>query len=131
VERPDEQSDPCRTIQRDIIQLHKEFFGRGPVRSKLYMHPDSVVVVMYEGHTPGEATLRRAGESRSVAQSRVDISESARRQFIEVVERHTGRKVVGFMTSSQQDPDLLSQVYVLEPTDLLGGVERTAPPSAG
>jgi hypothetical protein len=36
-----------------------------------------------------------------------------------VIERHTGRKVVGFMSSSQQDPDLLSHVYELAPTDLL------------
>jgi uncharacterized protein YbcI len=126
----DERDSLRQAIQREIIQLHKEYFGRGPLRSKLYMERDSVLVLMYEGHTRGEESLRQAGERRSVAQSRVDISESARRRFIEVVERHTGRKVVGFMSSSQQDPDLLSHVYVLEPTDLLD-VERTAPPPAG
>ena len=119
-----------QVIQREIIRLHKEFFGLGPVKSKLYLQRDSVLVLMFEGHTRGEESLRDAGERRSVAQGRVDISESARERFIEVVERHTGRKVVGFMSSSQQDPDLLSHVYVLEPTDLLHVVEED-PPSPG
>jgi hypothetical protein len=57
--------------------------------------------------------------------------ESARARFIEVVERNTGRRVVGSMSSSQQHPDLLSHVYVLEPTDLLHVVEQKAPPSPG
>ena len=130
MERADEQESPQRTIQRDITAIHKEFFGRGPIRSKLYMQPDSVLVLMFEGHTRGEESLHQAGERRSVAQGRVDVSESARARFIEVVERHTGRNVVGFMSSSQQDPDLLSHVYVLEPTDLLHVVEED-PPSPG
>jgi uncharacterized protein YbcI len=128
---PDEQPNPRRSIQRDIIQLHKEYFGRGPVTSKLYMHEDAVILLMYEGHTPVEESLRRAGDRRSVAQARVDISESGRERFVEVVERHTGRKVVGFMTSSQQDPDLLSHIYVLQPTDPLSVVEEKAPPATG
>ena len=119
-----------QVIQREIIRLHKEFFGRGPVKSKLYLQRDSVLVLMFEGHTRGEESLHQAGERRSVAQGRVDVSESARARFIEVVERHTGREVGGFMTSSQQGPDLLSHVYVLQPTDLLH-VEEKAPPSAG
>jgi uncharacterized protein YbcI len=120
-----------QVIQREIIKLHKEFFGRGPVKSKLYMQTDCVLVLMFEGHTRGEESLRQAGERRSVAQGRVDISESARDRFIKVVERNTGREVVGFMSSSQQDPDLLSHVYVLQPTDLLHAVEEKAPPSPG
>jgi hypothetical protein len=39
-----------------------------------------------------------------------------------VIERHTGRKVVGFMSSSQQDQDLLSFVFVLDTSPLLEGV---------
>jgi uncharacterized protein YbcI len=106
-------------IQREIVQLHKQFFGRGPVKTKLYLHDDCAVVLMYEGHMPSEQTLLEHGGRRSVAQTRVDLSESMRKEFIAVVEHHTGRKVVGFMSSSQQDPSLFSHVYVLAPTDLL------------
>jgi uncharacterized protein YbcI len=123
---PDEGSAPepepgelRAQMQREIVKLHKEFFGRGPVNTKLYTHDDSVLVLMFNGHTPSEQTLLEGGGQRSVAQSRVDLSEAMRERFVEVVERLTGRQVVGFMSSSQQDPDLLSHVYVLKPTDLL------------
>ena len=49
-----------------------------------------------------------------MAQGRVDMSETIRGPLIEVVERHTNRKVVGFLSSSQQAPDLISFVFVLE-----------------
>lgn len=111
-----------QNLQRDVVKLHKEFMGRGPINTKLYLHDDAVVVLMFNGHTTGEETMFDAGGHRSVAQTRVDMSESLRARFIEVVEGHTGREVVGFMSSSQQHPDLLSQVYVLKPTDLLSVV---------
>lgn len=109
-------------LQREIVRLHKEFMGRGPIKTKLYLHEDSVLVLMFNGHTTGEQTMLEGGGRRTVAQTRVDMSESLRTRFIEVVERHTGREVVGFMSSSQQRPDLLSHVYVLKPTDLLSVV---------
>ena len=124
----DRAGSPRATIQREIVKLHKEFFGRGPVNTKLYLHDDSVLVVMFNGHTPSEQTMLDHGGRRSVAQTRVDLSESMRRCFVEVVERETGREVIGFMSSSQQDPDLLSHVYVLKPTDLLSVVPD--PPAA-
>ena len=113
------ENSPRVQITREIVRLHKEFLGRGPVRAKTYLHEDSVVVLMYEGHTPGEQTLLEGGGRRGVAQTRVDMSETVRSKFTQVVERITGREVVGFMSSSQQEPDLLSHVYVLKPTDLL------------
>jgi uncharacterized protein YbcI len=121
--KPESPPDPKRSpIQREIVKLHKEFFGRGPVRTKLYLHEDSVLVLMFNGHTPSEQTLLGHGGRRAVAQTRVDLSESMRASFIAVIERETGREVVGFMSSSQQDPDLLCHVYVLKPTDLLSVV---------
>ena len=83
------------TIQREVVALHKRFFGRGPVSTKLHIHEDSILLLMYEGHMPGEQTMLEHGGGRSVAQTRVDLSESMRNEFIAIVEHHTGRKVVG------------------------------------
>lgn len=119
---PHAEGSSRATMQREVVQLHKDFAGRGPVKTKLYQHDDSVLLVMFDGHTTSEQTMLEGGGRRSVAQTRVDISETARDRMIEVIERHTGREVVGFMSSSQQDPDLLSYVFVLKPTDLLSVV---------
>jgi uncharacterized protein YbcI len=39
-----------------------------------------------------------------------------RDRFEEVVETVTGRKVIGFMSGNQQDPDTICEVFVLEPS---------------
>ena len=31
----------------------------------------------------------------------------------------TGRSVIGFMSGNQQDPDIMCEVFILDPTDLL------------
>ena len=117
------EDSPRAQLTREIVKLHKDFFGRGPIRAKTYLHEDSVLVLMYNGHTTSEQTQLEGGGRRTVAQTRVDMSESIRARFIEAVQRQTGREVVGFMSSSQQAPDLLSHVYVLKPTDLLKVVQ--------
>jgi hypothetical protein len=62
------------------------------------------------------------GGERGVAQGRVDLSEALRTPLSAVVERNLGRAVVGFLSSSQQHPDLISFVFVLKPSPLLGPV---------
>lgn len=106
-------------ISREIVGLLKKLVGRGPTKSRTYIHDDCVIVLLREGHTTGEETMFAAGGGRGVAQGRVDMAETIREPLIEVIERHTGHKVVGFMSSSQQHPDLLCFVFVLEISPLL------------
>jgi uncharacterized protein YbcI len=107
-------------ISREVVVvLLKDLTGRGPTKSKTYIHDDCVLILLREGHTRSEDTMFEAGGSRGVAQGRVDISETIRRPLIEVIERRTNRRVAGFMSSSQQHPDLLSFVFVLETSPLL------------
>ena len=47
------------------------------------------------------------------------FQEVMRARFVAVVEEATGRQVVGFMSGNQQDPDMICEVFVLAPTDLL------------
>jgi uncharacterized protein YbcI len=87
--------------------------------ARTHIHEDCVVVLMREGHTAAERSMAEDNRQRAVAQQRVDLSEASREKFIFVVERTVGRRVVGFMSSSQQDPDLLSHVFVLENSPVL------------
>lgn len=107
------------SISREIVGLLKELVGRGPTKARTYLHDDCVVVVLREGHTRGEETMFAAGGGRRVAQGRVDMSETIREPLVEVIERHTDHQVVGFMSSSQQHPDLLSFVFVLDTSPLI------------
>lgn len=122
----EEHQGRLAAISREVVVLLKNLVGRGPTKSKTYIHEDCVVILLREGHTRGEETMFEAGSGRAVAQGRVEMSETIRGPLIEVIERHTNRKVVGFMSSSQQAPDLISFVFVLDTSPLLEVIEGDA-----
>jgi uncharacterized protein YbcI len=105
-------------ISREVVQVLKQRLGRGPTKARTYLNEECVLVLLREGHTVSEQTLFESGSARAVAQTRVDASEILRESLVQIVERHTARKVSGFLSSSQQDPDLLDFVFVLESSPL-------------
>ena len=67
-----------RAISRSIVTVLKEHLGRGPVKAKTYLHEDSVLVLMFNGHTVAEETLGAEGEEESVASQRVKASKASK-----------------------------------------------------
>jgi uncharacterized protein YbcI len=118
-----ERPPPASVISREVVKTLKHDFGRGPTKARTYLHNDCVLVLLQEGHTTSERTMAKSGQQRAVAQGRVDISESIRASLVAIVERTLGRRVFGFMSSSQQDPDLISYVFVCEESLLFTGPE--------
>ena len=106
-------------ISRRIVQLHKEFYGKGPTKAKTYYYDDLVVVLMRGGFTRVEETLHQSGRGESVRQQRSDFQQTMRKPFNQVIEEELGRKVVAFMSSSHQHPDVLGEMYVLEAAEVL------------
>jgi uncharacterized protein YbcI len=106
-------------ISDGVVALMKEFYGTGPTRAKTYVMDDLVVCILRGGFTRVEQTLLEGGRGDAVSQQRVQFQQVMRQRFIAVVENATGRRVMGFMAGSQQDPDMICEVFVLAPTDLL------------
>ena len=117
-------------ISRRIVQLHKEFYGKGPTRAKTYYYDDIVVLLMRGGFTRVEETLLQSGRGESVKQQRSDFEQAMHEPFRQVIEEETGRKVVAFMSSSHQHPDLLGEIFVLESAEVLGDdpADHLSPP---
>ena len=106
-------------ISEGIVALLKDFYGTGPTRAKTYVAEDLVVCVLRGGFTKAEQTLLEGGRGHAVLTQRVEFQEVMRERFVAVIENATGRRVVGFMAGSQQDPDMLCEVFVLSPSDLV------------
>jgi uncharacterized protein YbcI len=106
-------------ISDGMVSLLKEFYGRGPTRAKSYFQDDLVVVVMRGGFSRVEQTLLDGGRGDAVIRQRMEFQELMRDRFTDMVERATGRHVIGFMSGNQQDPDLMCEVFVLGPSDLV------------
>jgi uncharacterized protein YbcI len=111
--------DTRGNIARRLVQLHKEFYGRGPEKAKTYLNGDLVVVLMRGGFTRVEETLLQEGRGESVIQQRGDFQDVMAGRFIEVIEQETGRKVIAMMSGTHQHPDLLGEMFVLESSDVL------------
>jgi uncharacterized protein YbcI len=106
-------------ISDGLVALLKEFYGRGPTQAKSYYQDDLVVCVLRGGFTRVEETLRDGGRGDAVIEQRMQFQELMRARFEEVVENATGRHVIGFMSGNQQEPDMMCEVFILDPTDLL------------
>lgn len=113
------QGDVLTAISDGLVSLLKEFYGRGPTRTKSYLQDDLVVCVLRGGFSRVEQTLLDGGRGAAVIQQRMEFQDVMRHRFVQVVEDITGREVIGFMSGNQQDPDLMCEVFILAPTDLL------------
>jgi uncharacterized protein YbcI len=113
-------------ISDGLVALLKDYYGRGPTQAKTYYEDDLVVCLLRGGFTRVEQTLRDGGRGHAVIQQRMEFQEVMRERFEAVIEQATGRRVVGFMSGNQQDPDMICEVFILTPTDLVGEDELSA-----
>jgi uncharacterized protein YbcI len=116
---PKTHGDVLTAISDGMVALLKEFYGRGPTRTKSYYEDDLVVCMLRGGFSRVEQTLLEGGRGSSVIQQRMDFQDLMRKRFEAVIENATGRRVIGFMSGNQQDPDIMCEVFVLAPTDLV------------
>jgi uncharacterized protein YbcI len=130
---PKAHGDVLTAISDGMVALLKEFYGHGPSRTKSYYADDLVVCVLRGGFSTVEETLLEGGRGAAVIQQRMEFQELMRQRFEGVIESATGRRVIGFMSGNQQHPDMMCEVFILAPTDLVDHEElppETPPPSS-
>ncbi len=106
-------------ISDGMVALLKEFYGRGPTRTKSYYEDDLVVCVLRGGFSRVEQTLLEGVRTAAVIQQRMEFQEVMRDRFTGVIQDATGRPVIGFMSGNQQHPDMMCEVFILGPSDLV------------
>jgi uncharacterized protein YbcI len=128
---PRVHGDVLSAISDGMVALLKEFYGHGPSRTKSYYADDLVVCVLRGGFSRVEQTLLEGGRGEAVIEQRMEFQDLMRKRFEEVIEGATGRRVIGFMSGNQQHPDMMCEVFILAPTDLVDQdeVPVTAPPA--
>lgn len=120
------RGDVLTSISEGLVALLKEFYGRGPSRAKAYYEDDLVVCLLRGGFSRVEQTLLEGGRGPAVISQRMEFQDLMRERFEAVVEEATGRRVIGFMSGNQQHPDIMCEVFILAPTDLVDDDELPA-----
>jgi uncharacterized protein YbcI len=118
--------DVLTEVSDGLVALLKEFYGRGPTRAKSYYHDDLVVCVLRGGFSRVEQTLLDGGRGEAVIRQRMVFQDLMRGRFTAVIENATGKRVIGFMSGNQQEPDIMCEVFILASTDLVD--EHELPP---
>jgi uncharacterized protein YbcI len=118
--------DALTAISDGLVGLLKEFYGRGPSHAKTYYADDLVVCVLRGGFSKVEETLLEGGRGSAVIQQRMAFQDLMRERFEAVISHATGRPVIGFMSGNQQEPDMMCEVFILAPTDLIDEHEMPA-----
>jgi uncharacterized protein YbcI len=111
--------DVLTAVSEGMVALLKEYYGRGPTQAKTYYMDDLVVCLLRGGFTRVEQTLLDGGRGHAVIEQRMEFQEVMRSRFEAVIEHATGRRVIGFMSGNQQAPDMICEVFVLAPSDLV------------
>ena len=107
-------------ISNAVVRIYKEHFGKGPTKARTYYEGDVVTCVLSDVYTRAEHTLLSHGRTASVIHNRNELQEAVRTEFVTAVEQLTHRRVIGFFSGNQTDPDISVEVFVLAPIEAAG-----------
>jgi len=103
-------------ISNTMVQLQKQFFGKGPTKARTsWAGDDALICIMGGGFTPVEQTLYESGRAEAVQQMRHAFQMAMEERMSDEIEKIIERKVVAFMSAAHQNPDVSCEIFLLEP----------------
>jgi uncharacterized protein YbcI len=100
-------------ISAGVARLISERWGRGPRRTRaVWADHDVLVVLLENGHTAAEQTLRRAGRDDELIAGRRALREAIAPELTAVVEQATGRKVRALLGATALDPSVSAEIVL-------------------
>ena len=105
---------PTAQISNKIVQLMREYTGRGPTKARTYLNDDVVLCVVQDTLTKGEQALVAGGQEQSVLTLRREYQGLMREDASKAIEEITGRRVISFMSDNATEPDIAAEIFVLD-----------------
>jgi uncharacterized protein YbcI len=108
------QQSTSSVISREIVRLHSRLYGRGPTKAKTYLNHEFVLCALEDIFTPAETTLIGAKREDLVRATRTAFQDATRDEFVDIVERATGRQVRAFHCQVDPLSNTATEVFLLE-----------------
>ena len=109
-----ERSSSLSEINAGVARVVSERWGRGPQKARaMWADPNTLLVLLEDGHTTAEQTLRAAGHAETVLGTRSKLQAIIEHDVAEVVEIATGRTVEAVLTATRMEPDLSAEIFLL------------------
>jgi uncharacterized protein YbcI len=120
IEQPSEDGDrpsiEMAEISRTMVRIYKDHFGRGPTKAySAWAGADILVCVLEETLTRAEQSLVELGEHQRLRDVRLFFQYATTQEFVDSVERLTGRTVRSFVSGIDSHEDLSMETFVFYP----------------
>ena len=102
------------SITSAMVGIHTEHLGRGPTSAFTFHHDNILVTLMHGVMTPAEQTLARGPRAEAVSSIRHLFQQEMASDYTAAVERITGLKVQAFISGQTLNPDVATEVFVLD-----------------
>ena len=110
--------DQLASLSGEVAGIFRRAWGRGPVKTTAYWAgPDMLVVLLENGHTDAEKTLRAAGHIQHLLDGRELLRQIVEDDLTACVERIIGRPVRTTLSATRLDPDLSAELFLLARND--------------
>jgi uncharacterized protein YbcI len=103
-------------LSNAMVRIYKEQFGRGPTKAHtVYATDDLLICTLENSLTPAERSMLGLDEHQRVREIRMFFQHAAEEEFVDTVERVSGRCVRGFVSGMDTHQDISTEVFYLEP----------------
>jgi uncharacterized protein YbcI len=100
-------------ITREMVRIKSQDYGKGATEAKTYQCDNFVFCVLKDALTTVERNLLEHGDAALVREVRLRFQHHTGNALPAVVERITGRRVLGYESQVLFHPDYVVEIFVL------------------
>ncbi len=106
--------DQLARVCGEVAAVFKRAWGRGPIRTTAHWAGPSILVILLQnGHTEAEKTMRAAGHIQELLGGRHLLQILIEEDLKASVERILGVPVQTMLSATRLDPDLSAEIFLL------------------
>jgi uncharacterized protein YbcI len=121
VKRASRSNDQLSQVCAAFASVFRRAWGRGPVRTTAHWAgPNALLVLLENGHTEAEKTMRAAGHIQELLGGRHLLQVLIEDDLKVSVEQILGRSVETVLSATRLDPDLSAEIFLLKPVQTEG-----------
>jgi len=113
---PKAQGELLAAISNRVVAVYADHIGRGPTKARSYLNDSVVTCLLEDTLTRAERKLVESGRRDAVLEVRATFQETMRSELTAAIEELTGRRVRAMIGGAQLEPDIASQVFLLDGT---------------
>jgi uncharacterized protein YbcI len=105
--------DELTRVCGEVAAVFARTWGRGPEKTTAHWAgPNMLVVLLENGHTVAEKTMRAAGHIQELVGGRQLLQLIVEDELIGKVEAATGRQVITTLSATRLDPDMSAEIFI-------------------